>query len=319
MCGIVGFLANDQAHSAASGRIVLEMLEALARRGPDGTGFAGLGPEVDPLDRRLTIRVAGRDLDLVQALAGLGLVVNDDGHGARLEGQTIRLRFQLASGATASQVEAVIAQSTTAPEVIAMGARLELAKGVGSPAALEAAHGVSRFAGPVAIGHTRMSTESKIDLCHSQPFWIHGLPDHAIVHNGHITNYHRLRRAFERQGAKFFTDNDSEVIGVFLKHGLDQGLSLVEAMERSVVDLDGSFNYLLAAPGGLGVVRDRHGWKPLVLAQTSEFTAVATEEIALARALPGLDQAREPAPGSVLFYPAASGVAANGIPRSIGT
>ncbi len=48
--------------------------------------------------------------------------------------------------------------------------------------------------GPLAIGHTRMSTESRIDLSHSQPFWVHGVPDMATVHNGHVTNYHQLRR-----------------------------------------------------------------------------------------------------------------------------
>ncbi len=315
MCGIIGFLAKDTVHRAASGRIMLEMLQALARRGPDGAGYAGIGPELGPVDPPLLIRVAGRDPGIARRLDGLGSVVGD---GPRVEGETIRIAFQLAPGATAGQVEAAIDGSVGTPEVIAMGSRLELAKGVGPPRSLEALHAVSRFAGPVVIGHTRMSTESKIDLCHSQPFWIHGLLDHAIVHNGHITNYHRLRRRFEQEGSRFFTDNDSEVIGVYLRRCLDRGLSLVEAMERSVVDLDGSFNYLVAAPQGLGVVRDRHGWKPLVLAETAEYTAVATEEIALARALSRSDQAREPAPGSALFFPAPS-QAASGPSRSTGT
>ena len=51
----------------------------------------------------------------------------------------------------------------------------------------------------MAIGHTRMSTESRIDLSHSQPFWVHGVPDMATVHNGHVTNYHQLRRYYEQQ------------------------------------------------------------------------------------------------------------------------
>ncbi len=303
MCGIVGFLAKDSAHAAASGRIVLEMLEALARRGPDGAGFAGIGPAVDGHDQTVVIRIAGGELRVLRALDALG-IVDQSGSGPRLEGGTIRLRFEPAQGVTAGQVETALSAAAGAPEVLAFGPRLELVKGVGPPRALEAAHAVSRFVGPVAIGHTRMSTESRIDLCHSQPFWIHGLPDHAIVHNGHITNYHRLRRAFEQEGARFHTENDSEVIGVFLKRSMDQGLDLIQAMERSVDELDGSFNYLVAAPEGLGVVRDPHGFKPLVLADAVEFTAVATEEIALEQALPGPFHAREPAPGSVLFFPA---------------
>ncbi len=75
------------------------------------------------------------------------------------------------------------------------GSRLDLVKQVGSPSQLEATYGVSTWTGPLAIGHTRMSTESRIDLSHSQPFWVHGVPDLATVHNGHVTNYHQLRRA----------------------------------------------------------------------------------------------------------------------------
>ncbi len=171
--------------------------------------------------------------------------------------------------------------------VVCVGERLDLVKQVGTPAALEATYGVSSWQGPLAIGHTRMSTESRIDLDHSQPFWAHGLADVATVHNGHITNYHKLRRHYEKRGVRFATDNDSEVIGVYLRDRLDRGRTMAEAMADSLDDLDGSFNYLVASPEGLGVVRDRHGFKPLMVAETDEFVAVATEEQALRRALPG--------------------------------
>ena len=55
-----------------------------------------------------------------------------------------------------------------------------------------------------------------VDLSHSQPFWGHGYPDLAIVHNGHITNYHQLRRRYEQRGVRFYTENDSEVVAIFL-------------------------------------------------------------------------------------------------------
>jgi glutamine phosphoribosylpyrophosphate amidotransferase len=184
-----------------------------------------------------------------------------------------------------------------------LGFRLDLVKQVGSPSQLEAAYSISTWTGPVAIGHTRLSTESRIDLSHSQPFWVHGVSDLATVHNGHVTNYHQLRRRYEQQGVIFYTDNDSEVIGIYLRDRMNQGRSLPEALGDSVADLDGAFNYLVVSTAGLGVVRDRFGFKPLVLAETDEFVAVATEEIALRRAFPADYSAVEPPPGSVLFYP----------------
>ncbi len=147
------------------------------------------------------------------------------------------------------------------------------------------------------------STESRIDLSHSQPFWVHGAPDIATVHNGHVTNYHMLRRHFEQQGVTFYTDNDSEVIGVYLRSRMQQGRSLAEAMTDSIGDLDGAFSYLVASNEGLGIVRDRFGFKPLVLAETDEFVAVATEEVALRRALAADFHAAEPPPGFARLYP----------------
>jgi glutamine phosphoribosylpyrophosphate amidotransferase len=155
-----------------------------------------------------------------------------------------------------------------------------------------------------------MSTESRIDLSHSQPFWAHGTLDIASVHNGHITNYHQLRRRYEQQGVTFYTDNDSEVIGVYLRDRLERGRTLPEALGDSLADLDGAYNYLVAAPEGLGIVRDRFGFKPLVVVETEEFVAAATEEIALRRALPGDYRVSEPPIGRALFYPlTAAGVA----------
>jgi glutamine phosphoribosylpyrophosphate amidotransferase len=190
--------------------------------------------------------------------------------------------------------------------VLSLGPRIDLVKQVGSPDALERAYAISARRGPLAIGHTRMSTESRIDLSHSQPFWAHGVPDLATVHNGHVTNYHRLRRLYEQRGTTFYTDNDSEVIGVYLRDRIERGRSLAQALDDSLEDLDGAYNYLVASSEGLGVVRDRFGFKPLVIAETDAFVAVATEEIALRRALPGDYDVTEPPPGRALFFPMAA-------------
>ena len=86
-----------------------------------------------------------------------------------------------------------------------------------------------------------------MDLSHSQPFWAHGVPDLATVHNGHVTNYHKLRRRYEQRGYRFYTENDSEVIGVYLRDRLAAGLSLDDALRSSLDDFDGSFSYLAAS------------------------------------------------------------------------
>jgi glutamine phosphoribosylpyrophosphate amidotransferase len=174
---------------------------------------------------------------------------------------------------------------------------MSLFKQVGSPDELENAYHISALCGTHGIGHTRMSTESRVDLSHSQPFWAHGVPDLATVHNGHITNYHKLRRCFEQEGYRFYTENDSELIGVYLRDRMAAGRSLEGAMSSSLEDFDGSFCYLAVTRDQLGFVKDRYGFKPLMLAETEDFVALATEEIALRRALGHDFTACEPAPG----------------------
>jgi len=174
-----------------------------------------------------------------------------------------------------------------------MGRRLEIIKQTGSPDNLEKTYCVSDFKGTHGLGHTRLSTESRVDLSHSQPFWSHGFPDLAIVHNGHITNYHQLRRRYEQRGVHFYTENDSEVVAIYLAEQLKKGSDLRQALERMLQDLDGSYSCLAATERQLGFVKDPFALKPLVMTETDDFVAVATEEIAIRAALPGAYAVRE--------------------------
>ena len=305
MCGIVGFCDKTGGLTARAVVPSSTMLEALACRGPDGAGVAMIGPEPAPAAAGETwsIRIAGVNEPPLDRLAPLGRLVADARRVAPgAEARLLRFRFGPNAGVTAGDIEQALGARRGGLEVLSLGRRLDLVKQVGSPSQLEATYAVSSWTGPLAIGHTRLSTESRIDLSHSQPFWVHGAPDLATVHNGHVTNYHQLRRRYEQRGVIFYTDNDSEVIGVYLLDRMEHGLSLPEALEDSVVDLDGAFNLPGRLTDGLGVVRDRFGFKPLVLAETDDWIAVATEEIALRRLFPANTPPSSPLPARPCFF-----------------
>jgi glutamine phosphoribosylpyrophosphate amidotransferase len=307
MCGIVGYWDKSGGDEAPVGRVVLAMLHALACRGPDSAGVAVIEARASQEPEIWRARITPGDVEPLKRLERLGMILPYPGLDRQpATARTLRFAFGPLPGVTADEVEQALGAKRAGLEVLSLGRRLDLVKQVGSPKELEAAYGVSARKGPLAIGHTRMSTESRIDLSHSQPFWAHGVLDLATVHNGHVTNYHRLRRHYEQQGVTFYTDNDSEVIGIYLRDRMEHGRSLAQAMDDSITALDGSFNYLVASAGGLGIVRDRFGFKPLVLAETDQFVAVATEEIALRSALADDFQASEPPPASALFYPIAA-------------
>jgi len=307
MCGIVGYQDKLARGGFPIGRVVLSMLEALSCRGPDSAGVAVIGPEPPQGDQIWSVRITPSDTQALRRLGQVGTIVSDSAEDHQLlEGRTMQFRFKPEPGVTAEEFERALGARRAGLEVLSLGQRLDLVKQVGSPRELETAFAVSTWHGPLAVGHTRMSTESRIDLSHSQPFWVHGAPDLATVHNGHVTNYHQLRRRFEQQGVTFYTDNDSEVIGVYLRSRMAHGQSLAEAMTDSIRDLDGAFSYLVASAEGLGIVRDRFGFKPLVLAETDEFVAAATEEVALRQALSADFHAAEPPPGFARLYPIAA-------------
>lgn len=298
MCGIAGFL-DKTGTGSNTGAVLVSMLQALAPRGPDGTGAAVYGPPVDGFVLRIKVGEEAPDPALLARVQIAVGYLSGDVQGAYLQA-VVPFETDLDDLADAL--------AGAGSELVSAGRQLEIVKGTGSPEELDAIYDLSSWTGTHALGHTRMSTESKIDLSHSQPFWAKGYPDLAIVHNGHITNYHKLRRKYEEQGIRFYTENDSEVIGIYLRDRLGQGLSFEEALHASIADFDGSYCYLAATTDTMAFVKDPFGFKPLVMTETDEFVAVATEEIALRAALSGSFTAREPAARAVYSWAVPVGV-----------
>jgi glutamate synthase domain-containing protein 1 len=294
MCGIVGFLDKHEQTDYPLGRTLLGMLQALSCRGPDSAGVALFGQRTD-MRLRLSVPASVDRDTAIDVLQQEGVTIH---HSYR----TGLVDAQVAPGVDPTKLEKRIRRRLPGSEILCLGESLSLFKQVGSPDQLDQSYHVSAFRGTHGIGHTRLSTESRVDLSHSQPFWAHGVPDVATVHNGHITNYHKLRRRFEQEGHHFYTDNDSEVIGVYLRDRMAAGRSLEGAMRSSLEDFDGSFCYLVASKDRLGFVKDRYGFKPLMLAETEDFVALATEEVALRRALGHDFTTREPAPGTMQLW-----------------
>lgn len=294
MCGIVGYLDKRDQPDFPLGKTLLTMLQALSCRGPDSAGVALFGGRGE-MRLRLSVPANVERKALSDALQeeGLNLV-----HSYRTGVYDARI----VSETNPAELEERLRRRLPGNEILCLGEHMTLFKQVGSPDQLEQSYRISGFQGTHGIGHTRMSTESRVDLSHSQPFWAHGVPDLATVHNGHITNYHKLRRRYEQEGYRFYTENDSEVIGVYLRDRMAAGRSLEGAMRSSLEDFDGSFCYLAATKDQLGFVKDAYGFKPLMLAETEDFVALATEEIALRRALGHDFTAYEPAPGTMRLW-----------------
>ncbi len=300
MCGIVGYMCKSDRPEKPLGGVILSMLRALACRGPDSAGVAvyrdppegGLvlwiklgehGQFQDRADRIINVVEPLGKVDTASVITNyLRLVVDYEGDLNLLQGN--------------------IEASHPNVEVISAGKKLEVVKQVGSPDELDRAYGISAVSGTHGIGHTRLSTESQVDLSHSQPFWANGTLDLATAHNGHITNYHKMRRKYEMKGHRFYTENDSEIIGIYLAERMEMGDDLEAALRASIEDFDGSFSYLVATAHAIGFAKDRFGLKPLIVSETDGFVGVATEEISLRRTFGFGFEAVEPHPKTVRVW-----------------
>lgn len=293
MCGIVGFLYKDA--FGPVGEIQVKMLDALYRRGPDSTGVALYGAPQESA-YVLHARLGGEGDGAVEAIGRLAGVqaVTSRGHD---------LRAQVAWDGRLEQLADSVEHANGHVEVMSVGRSMEIVKDVGSASDLDGLYGIGSFEGSHAIGHTRMATESRVDVLHSHPFWARPFADIAVVHNGHITNEHKLKRRLATKGHRFFTGNDSEAIAVYIADKLEEDATLDEALKDSVRELDGTFAYLVSTEEGIGVARDPFATKPMLWAETDGFVVLASEEVAIRAAFPDEDLVpQELAAGEVRWW-----------------
>ena len=310
MCGIAGIIYRDGGGERQVGRDMTAMLQAMKHRGPDSTGYALYRPESEGYVMHVKLAESNghQDFDLAKRLRR---------QRADIEGR------MKASGATISSVDATTSEHAMTvlfgfdgdlkqladyiedvrdTEVLSLGRSLEIVKDLGDANTVAADYKLDSFVGTHAIGHARMATESDVDIANAHPYWAYPFPDVAVVHNGQLTNYHQWRRRLERAGHRFQSECDSEIIAVYLAERMAQGDSLEDSMRRSLGELDGVFTYLCVTEDALGVAKDELGAKPLVLYESDDIVALASEEIAIRKVVDREIETYDPYEGAVMVW-----------------
>ena len=281
MCGISGIMHKHAGASglAPIGEELVRMLDAMKHRGIDSTGITVAGEDSKS---DLIVRIWSDPEDDYRArfraveesvIAKGGVVKN-----RQSTDEFLRLNVNYEG-----DVNVLAASLYELPGVTihSIGQNSEVVKDVGTGLELDDKHGIGTMKGTHGIGHVRLATESRVDITHSHPFWAYPFPDVTVVHNGQLTNYHKMKRQYEDRGHRFQTENDSELIAVYLAEKLAQGAGLEDALFDSLDDLDGSFTYLVSTDQGMGSAKDPLALKPLVLMETDDVVALASEEVAL--------------------------------------
>ena len=187
-------------------------------------------------------------------------------------------------------------------EVLSLGHALEIIKDLGDAEQVAQQYRLDGFVGTHAIGHVRMATESDVDISGAHPYWAYPFGDVAVVHNGQLTNYFHWKHRLERRGHRFQSECDSEVIAVYLAEKMSEGHSLEGAMRESLAELDGVFTYICVTGEALGVAKDEMAAKPLVLYESDDIVALASEEIAIRAVMDREIETWDPYEGEVMVW-----------------
>ena len=313
MCGIAGIIHKGK--STKVGGEMQKMLQSLKHRGPDSTGYALYGSETSE-DYILRFKVGenvGEGSSAIMEDASLydlrKLEVNkkieEAGGKILTEEQITPYSFRYIISCDDDLLDlAKKIETVDMTEILSLGQSLELVKDLGDAKVVADQYNLNNFKGTHGIGHTRMATESGVDIRSAHPYWAYPFSDVSVVHNGQLTNYWNNRRALERKGMRFMSSCDSELIAVYLANKIRDGYELEDAMRSSLSDLDGVFTYMVATKDKLGMAKDNMAAKPMVLYESDKLVILASEEVAIRSLLPHEIDTYDPYEGEVKVWQA---------------
>jgi len=287
MCGIVGLHLRTEELYPRLGELLAGMLGEMADRGADSAGIAVYGDPTWSPPGRGCVSVTdiaeapdiGPDVAVVQVDSTYLLSADEPSE-------------ELLRRVRAGYPDALIA---------GFGADLAVLKGVGHPRDLSDAWGLAKAQGWQGVGHTRMATESAVTPSGCHPYTVG--PQQCLVHNGSFSNHATIRRDLRRAGVSFDSANDTEVGARFVAQQLAAGRDVETALKELCATFDGFYTLLVSNRDSFAVVRDAIACKPAVIAETTDWVAMASEYRALA-GLPGVESAKiwEPEPEVVYAW-----------------
>jgi len=294
MCGIVGLHLREPSLEPRLGQLLSAMLGQVVERGPDSAGVAVYGdPRLSPPGRAVVSLLGATPAEAEAALAEAAL---PGAVAVQADATTV-----VHAGLSLADLLAAVAQALPRATVIGSGTGMAVLKGTGNPVRLAESFGLASVTGWQGVGHTRMATESAVTPEGAHPFSVG--PGQCLVHNGSFANHATIRRELRARGVGFDSENDSEVGARFVAHQLERGADLEKALRLLCERFDGFYTLLVSTGDSFAVVRDAIACKPALVAETSEWVAMASEYRAL-DVLPGIENARifEPEPEEVYVW-----------------
>ncbi|MDR7869282.1 MAG: amidophosphoribosyltransferase [Tissierellaceae bacterium] len=157
---------------------------------------------------------------------------------------------------------------------------------------------MERLRGNIAIGHVRygFSSEGR-NVKNAEPLVVgYRKGALALVHDGKLVNFKRLRDELEERGSIFQSDIDAEIIANLIAryHKDDVNEAIIKALE----EIKGSYALIIMTTDRIIGARDPFGLKPLAIGKFRDNYVLASETCAFDTM--GAEFVRDVAPGEIV-------------------
>jgi glutamine---fructose-6-phosphate transaminase (isomerizing) len=144
------------------------------------------------------------------------------------------------------------------------GKGLETRKAKGKISMLEGVMNGNPAHGTIGIAHTRWATHGPPNECNAHPH-VDCSGKIAVVHNGIIENYGALRTLLKKEGHKFVSDTDTEVLAHLIEAAMAKGDQLEDAVIDALNLVEGTYGIaVISADDPDKIVAARKG-SPLLI------------------------------------------------------
>jgi len=156
--------------------------------------------------------------------------------------------------------------------------KIDIRRSVGKLVNLEKALNGMGLSGTIGIGHTRWATHGRPSEQNAHP---HRSGPLALVHNGIIENYATLKEGLQKDGYRFESETDTEVLAHLIARSLKAGLGLEEAVRAATHEVRGSYAIAVMSQDAPGTLVAARSGCPLVVGKSQHGAFVASDVTAI--------------------------------------
>lgn len=154
--------------------------------------------------------------------------------------------------------------------------RLILKKDVGGVEDVYRKHNVLQLQSNIGIAHTRWATHGKVTQNNTHPFASND-GNFAVVHNGIISNFRPLRDQLQKEGFKFSSETDTEVLAHLLEKFYKSSRDIEKAFVKVLNLIEGTYAIAFISSHLPGQIFCARRESPLMLGIGDEIKFVGSD------------------------------------------